>query len=175
MRSKARGASGRSRTMASELTQRDGGGVAGLASGAGRLAGQRVCVDGTVLVGWVADDPEVAPRVAPVFEMADRRELRLVASVLALMDVLVAPYRLGRWRFAERCAAALAASPGLELIDVGRAVVREAGRLRATSSVPTPAAVHLGTALSSGCGYFLTADREMPETPGLRMLRVAEL
>lgn len=142
---------------------------------AGGLAGRRVGVDTSVFIYWMEDHPEYAPLVAPVFGMADRGDLGLVASSLALMEVLVAPYRRGRRRLARRCAAALCRSPGLELVDAGQAVMRAAAELRAATSISTPDAIHLATALTRGCSLFLTNDRRMPAIPELRVLRVAEL
>lgn len=139
-----------------------------------RLVGEKICVDAGVLVGWVADDPEVAHLVAPLFELADQGQVRLVASTMVLMEVLVVPYQRRRWKLAERCASALVDSPGIELIDAGPAVVRVAARLHAISEEYARDAIHLATALTCGCGFFLTTDREVPEVPGLQAIRVAE-
>lgn len=139
-----------------------------------RLVGEKVCVDAGVLVGWVADDPEVAHLVAPLFELADQGQVHLMASTMSLMEVLAVPYKMRRWQLAEQCASALVDSPGIELIDAGPAVVRAAARLHAISEAYARHAIHLATALTCGCGFFLTTNREVPEVPGLQVIQVAE-
>lgn len=139
-----------------------------------RLVGEKVCVDAGVLVGWVADDPEVAHLVAPLFELADQGQVRLMASTMSLMEVLVVPYKMRRWQLAEQCASALVDSPGIELIDAGPAVLQAAARLHAISEAHARDAIHLATALTCGCGFFLTTNREVPEVPGLQVIQVAE-
>lgn len=153
-----------------------GPGPAGpIAGRAAEWAGQRIGVDTSVFIYWIEDHAEVAPLVAPVFAMADRGDVRLVASALALMEVLVVPYRLGRRRLAERYASVLCDSPGLDVIDVGQGVLRSAARLRAATSASAPDAIHLATALKCGCRFFLTNDRRLPEVGGLRVVQVATL
>lgn len=161
---------------AGEMSSPAGRDVTGpIAGQAAELAGQRIAVDTSVFIYWIEDHAEFAPLVAPVFAMADRGDVRLVASALALMELLVVPYRLGRRRLAERYASVLCDSPGLDVIDVGRGVLRAAARLRAATSASAPDAIHLATALECSCRFFLTNDRRMPEVAGLRVVQVAEL
>jgi predicted nucleic acid-binding protein len=83
--------------------------------------------------------------------------LEVISSELALMETLVLPLR--------KSDAALVAAyegffqqPGVHLIPISTAILKEAARVRATTSLRTPDAIHAATAGQSGCALFLTND-----------------
>lgn len=112
--------------------------------------------------------------VRPLFEAADREEVELVTSAVTLLEVLVAPYRVGDATLARRYEALLTRSRGVTLVDLNRPLLRAAAQLRATYGVRTPDALQLAAGLSRRCGSFLTNDRRLPDLPGLRVLQLRD-
>jgi predicted nucleic acid-binding protein len=53
----------------------------------------------------------------------------------------------------------LTRSRGIRLIDVTRAQLRQASRLRALTGIRTPDALQLSASQETGCSAFLTNDR----------------
>lgn len=59
------------------------------------LRGTVVGLDTAPLIYLIEEHPVYLPYVRPFFEAADKREFRIVTSILTLTEVLVHPMRLG--------------------------------------------------------------------------------
>ncbi|HLC40709.1 MAG TPA: PIN domain-containing protein [Methylomirabilota bacterium] len=68
----------------------------------------------------------------------------------------------------------LTRSRGLRLIDLERPLLRIAAQLRAKLSLKPPDAIQMAAALVAGCSAFLTNDRNIPSTQGLRILQLSD-
>lgn len=86
---------------------------------------------------------------------------RVVASTLALGEFLVSPYRDGTNAEVARVRADFEALPGLELHPVTAEIADHAARIRATTNLHLPDAIHIATAVVAGVDAFLTNDREL--------------
>ena len=98
----------------------------------------------------------------------------MVTSSIAVLEVLVVPYRAGDLALAGRYEALLTRSSGLELIDATLDQLRTAAQLRARFKIKTPDALQLTAAISRGCTSLVTNDREFPTIPGLRILQLRD-
>lgn len=134
------------------------------------LGTRRIAVDTVAWIHFIEDHPKYGPVVAPLFERADAGGLTLVTSALTLLEVLVVPFRAGNLDLAVRYETLLTRSRGVELVDIGRDVLRSAANLRARFRTRTPDALQLATALSRRCPVFVTNDRRIPVIPGLRVI-----
>ncbi len=134
-----------------------------------------VALDTVVFIYFIEEHPRFLPVLDPVFTAIDKRRLPAVASSLALLEVLVVPYRAGNIPLAERYEQVLARSRGLRLIDIDRTQLRAAAQLRALHpGLRTPDAIQVSAALSGGCSVLLTNDRDLPAVPGLRILQLRD-
>ncbi len=132
-----------------------------------------VGVDTSIFIYFIEDEPRYSPVVAPLFEAADQGGRGpLVTSSLTLMEVLVVPYRLGNTALVQRYETLLSRSRGIRLIDLTRAHLRAAARLRAATGLRTPDALQLAAALGAGCTAFVTNDRRFPPVPGLSIVQL---
>jgi len=131
-----------------------------------------VALDTAVFIYFIEEAPRFLPIVKPVFAAIDRGDLEGVTSGLTLLEVLVAPYRAGNFRLAERYEALLTRSRGLRLIDIDRPLLRSAALLRATVRLKLPDAIQIAAALAARCLVFLTNDRKIPSVPGLKILQL---
>jgi predicted nucleic acid-binding protein len=104
----------------------------------------------------------------PLFQECDQGKRTLVTSAVALLQVLVVPYRA----LAERYESLLTRSRGVGPIELSRDQLRAAAQLRAKTGKKTPDALPLVAALGAGRGTFLTNDRRLSSVPGLRILEV---
>ncbi|MBI4915182.1 MAG: PIN domain-containing protein [Acidobacteria bacterium] len=139
------------------------------------LIGGPVALDTSLFIDLIEEEATFFPVVEPVFAAIADGRLTAVASALTLLEVLVVPLRHGDAELARRYEALLTRSRGLELVEVSRAILRDAAVLRAASGVRTPDAIQLATALAHRCPAFLTNDRQLPALPGLRVLQLADL
>jgi predicted nucleic acid-binding protein len=133
-----------------------------------------VALDTVVFIYFIEEHPKLGPLVDPLFTAIDAGALEAVTSGLTLLETLVAPYRAGNDRLAERYEALLTRSRGLRFIDLDRPLLRVAARLRASLGVKTPDSLQLAAALAARCTAYLTNDRALPPVPRLRVLQLRD-
>lgn len=134
-----------------------------------------VALDTCVFIYYIEEHPAFLPIIEPVFKAVDRGRLQAVTSDLALLEVLVVPYRQGDARLAEKYEALLTRSRGLSVVGLSRGLLRTAARVRAATGLKTPDAIQVAAALAAGCTSLVTADRSIPEIGGLRVVDLAAI
>jgi len=139
------------------------------------LRGETVGLDSAPLIYFIERHPLRIAKLRPFFEAAQRREFRIVTSLVTLLEVLVHPLREGRDDLAREYRDILLRSAGLTTVPLTEEIVQEAARLRALHNLRTPDAIHLATATRSGASWFLTNDTSLPSLPGIKMLIVDQL
>lgn len=131
-----------------------------------------VALDSAIFIYVVEQHPRYLPLLRPLFVHIDGGEVQAVTSALTLMETLVVPYRAGNRELAAQYEAILTNGRGLSLAPIDLRVVRLAAEIRASTSLRTPDAMHLATALLNGCTTFLTNDRRLPALRGLKVLHL---
>jgi predicted nucleic acid-binding protein len=82
-----------------------------------------------------------------------------VTSELTLSELLVLPYRRIDHDLINKYETILVRSHWLDIVPVEMRILRHAAALRAQyPSLKLPDAIHLSTAIGSGCSHILTAD-----------------
>ena len=137
------------------------------------LPGGSIGVDAMTFIYLIEEHPTFLPIIAPLFRRADRGGERLVTSALTLLEVLVAPYRAGNRRLADRYEALLTRSRGIELVALTHDQLRAAAQLRSAIKVKTPDALQLAAAIGAGCRAFVTNDRRLPSFAGLPVFQLS--
>jgi predicted nucleic acid-binding protein len=66
-------------------------------------------------------------------------------------------------------------STGLEVVPVTREILIEAAGIRAQTGVKLPDAIHLSTAIVSGCASFLTNDKSLLSLRDLKVIYLSNL
>ena len=134
-----------------------------------------MAIDTAIVIYFAERNERYIDAVRPLFEAADRGDVRLVTSAITLLEVLVVPLRAGDAVLAGRYEDLLSRSRGLALVDLDRPVLRAAAHIRATHGVRTPDAIQLAAGLAGRCGSFLTNDRRLPSLPTLPVFQLGEL
>lgn len=134
-----------------------------------------VAIDTAIVIYFAERNEQYIDAIRPLFQAADRGEVRLVTSAITLLEVLVVPYRAGDAGLALRYEELLSRSRGLTLVHLRRPILRAAAHLRATHGVRTPDAIQLAAGLTERCGSFLTNDRRLPDLPSLPVFQLADL
>ncbi len=139
------------------------------------LRGEIVGLDTAPLIYFIERHPAHSAKLKPFFAAAERREFRMVTSLVTLLEVLVHPLRNGRDDLAREYRDILFRSPSLTALPIGEEIAEEAARLRASHGVKTPDAIQLATAKIAGATWFLTNDGNLPSLPGISLLVVDRL
>jgi predicted nucleic acid-binding protein len=133
-----------------------------------------VALDSSIFIYFIEQHPRYSQLLRPLFMQIDGGGLPAVTSALTLLETLVLPYRSGDRPLAAKYEAILTNGKGLTLLPIELPVIRLAAEIRARTSLRTPDALQVATAVLARCTTFLTNDRRLPALPGLRVLQLED-
>ena len=116
-----------------------------------------VYLDANAVIYSVERHPVYWPFLQPLWLAAKGKTIEIVSSELTLMETLVGPLKSGDTALANNYEQ-LFQQAQTRLLPITQATLREAARLRATTKLKTPDAIHLATARQAGCVLFVTND-----------------
>ena len=120
--------------------------------------GQRIYIDTNIVIYAIEGLANYAAQVQPLLDAMDAAEIFVVTSELTLAETLVGPIKAQNLIIQQTYHSFLTTTDILEVVPVSRRILGEAARLRATSKLKLPDAIHLATALQYQCDSFLTND-----------------
>ena len=135
-----------------------------------QLQDQIVGLDTVPLIYFVEENPDYTALVDPFFEALDRREFRVVSSVITLTEVLVYPMRAGDIDLAQQYRDILFDQESVKTVLVSPKIAELAAQIRATYNLRTPDAIQLATAVEGGATFFLTNDDRLLQFQDLQVL-----
>lgn len=122
---------------------------------------ERLGLDTAIFIYHLERHPRYSPLTHLLFSGIEAGQWTAFTSVVTLMELAVRPWQLGRPEVAYRYEDALGRFPNLHLIDVNRAIARQAAQLRAEFRLRPADAVQVASALVSGATLLVTNDRDM--------------
>jgi predicted nucleic acid-binding protein len=139
--------------------------------------GSRIYLDTNLFIYAVEEIAPYAEQVRPLLEAADRGEIRLVTSLLALAETLVLPHRMGDEALIMTYRGLFTRPPrGLSVARLDAAQPESAACLRAKAdALRPPDAIHLATAESEQCDLFVTNDKRLRASTALPVVVLAEI
>jgi predicted nucleic acid-binding protein len=129
-------------------------------------------VDTMLFVYHFEGNERFGPAAGRLLAAAESGQCRLVASVLARMEVLVVPKRHGREDLCQRYRDLFEAFPNLTVLPIGPEITEIAAGLRANHNLRTPDALHLATAIQAGAKAFVSEDRRIGGVEGMEVVRL---
>lgn len=138
------------------------------------MQAQRLYFDANIFIAIFEGDPddEVSQLLGQLLSLAPRTGSRVVTSEITLAEVLVKPIESKAERLAAHYEQVLVSSVWLDAVAVDRGILRAAAKLRADhKALRLPDAIHVATALTRHCSYFVSGDTDVVEKHGLPVLR----
>lgn len=129
--------------------------------------GSGVALDTVSFVYFLERHPTFYRPAKDLFERIEKGKIEAMASTLVLTELLVPAFRAEDSSRAQEVLRLLAHFPHLKLIDVTASIAYEASRIRAETSLRTPDALHLATALLQKADWFVTNDKAFTRLPNL--------
>lgn len=137
-------------------------------------ASGRVYLDANTLIYSVEKHPVYGPLVKPLWQAAQAKAIEVVSSELLLLETLVGPLKSGNTALAQTYEQALLGTD-MRLLPITQSILREAARLRATTKLKTPDALHAATSLDARCVLFITNDVGFRAVSGLPLTILDDL
>jgi predicted nucleic acid-binding protein len=120
--------------------------------------GKRVYLDANIIIYVVEGLADYADNLRALLAAMDNAEIVSVTSELTLAETLVKPMRDGEARIQQAYKDFLRPTAAFEVVPISREILESAARLRATTSLKLPDAIHRATAQQHSCDSFLTND-----------------
>ena len=123
------------------------------------LAGvSKIYFDSAPLVYYVEENPTYIKQMDAIIQEIENAGIEAFSSVILLPEVVMLPMRLGKTQLVRAYRDILFNSRQFQLADVSLKMAERATTLRANYNLRTPDAIHMATALETGCEAFLTND-----------------
>lgn len=133
-----------------------------------------VYLDANPIIYAVEKHPAYGPLLAPLWLAAQMKPIEVVSSELSLMETMVGVRKRGDVALEQAYERALLESD-IRLLPITQIILREAARLRATTKLRTPDALHLATAQNAGCTLLLTNDAGFRTVAGMSVVILDDL
>jgi predicted nucleic acid-binding protein len=103
------------------------------------------------------------------------RECDFVTAEIAVSEVLPGIVQKHDLEALDRCLDFFESGDVVELHSTSRDAFYKAGLLRGRTRLSTPDAIHLMTAIESGCEVFLTNDKRIPSLREISVIQLSHL
>ncbi len=139
------------------------------------IRNRRVYLDSNIFIYALEGFPDFVDELTELFESLQQGTLSAVTSELTLAEVLVMPFVDRNLERQTEYQQVLQSSDALYVAAVTRNVVIEAARLRSLNNLRLPDAIHVATAILTGCDTFLTNDRRLRAVLGVEVILLSEV
>jgi predicted nucleic acid-binding protein len=116
-----------------------------------------VYIDTNSVIYSVEKHPTYSPLLQPLWQAAQAKTIEVATSELTLMETLIGPFKNNDATLEKTYEQALQ-NTDIRLLPITLAILRQASKLRATTTLKTPDALHAATALIANCALFVTND-----------------
>lgn len=113
--------------------------------------------------------------VNALFSAVDRGDIEAVTSELTRAEALVKPFREGNTTLQQIYQEVLQNRASFHLVPVARSLLVESARLRASTGLRLPDAIHLASAREMGCSTLVTNDDGFEEAPEMNVVLLSEV
>lgn len=132
-------------------------------------------IDSAPLIYYIEEDTKYIRYMDHIFWLLKETSTQAITSVIILTEVLNKPMQLGNTKLLNDYREILASNSAFQLHLVDSNVAERAAELRAKYNLRTPDALHVATALVSGCKSFLTNDKALGRVTDIPVLILDEL
>lgn len=124
---------------------------------------------------YVEQHPTYVDRMRAIFQQVNSGTPQVITSVITLTEVLTMPIQAGHALYEQEYRDMLLNTAYVTTLPVSVAIADRAAHLRAQYRLRTPDALHVATAILSGCDAFLTNDQGLKRVREVHVLVLDEL
>lgn len=136
---------------------------------------KRIYIAAAPFIYFVEKHTDYFTRVYRVFGLIEATPLRAITSAITLTEIMVQPLRIGNTDLAQEYHDVLMTSNQFSLVSVTEDIAITAAAIRARYSLRTPDAIHVASAIKTGCDAIFTNDRDFRRVTDLNVLVLDDL
>ena len=120
----------------------------------------KIYLDSNIIIYAVEGLENYKSLLIKLFCDIDNGKTKAITSELTLCECLVKPYREKRSDIVAAYGNFLSETDSFHIKEISRDILINAAKIRANdSTIKRPDAMHLSTAISEKCGFFITNDK----------------
>lgn len=124
---------------------------------------------------YTENRPGYVDTMRAIFQGVLDQQMSIVTSTIALAECLPKPLKENDRAVVKAYETLFQNTKEIRLVPVDAAVARRCADLRAQYNLRTPDALHVATAIETGCDIFLTNDLTLKRVKEVRVLVLNEL
>lgn len=136
---------------------------------------RRIYADSNTLIYLVEGSPEFLPVVERFFRYAGDNGIPLVTSEITIAECLHGAHKAGSEALAAEYLEIFQDIDIFSLVPVERDILERAARIGAEQKLKLIDAIHVTSAIETGCDVLVTNDKGIRSTPDLRVVQLTEL
>ena len=139
------------------------------------IEGPQVYLDTNIFIYAVEGFDRFEEEINLLFSAVEQGEIEAITSELTLAEALVKPFKEGKERYQQIYREALQDRASFHLMSVTRPLLVESARLRASTGLRLPDAIHLATAREAGCSTLVTNDDDFEGAPEMNVVILSKV
>ena len=136
---------------------------------------KRIYIDSAPLIYFVERHRDYFTKMSRIIALTESAPLQAFTSVITSTEIIVQPLKVGNTDLAQEYHDVLVSSNQFTLLSVTEDIAITAGAIRARYSLRTPDALHVATAIATGCDTILTNDAAMKRVTDLNVVYMDDL
>ena len=140
-----------------------------------KLFQKTLFVDTAPLIYYIEGESNHNEKLIELFKANDKGEIHLQTSTLTLLEVLVQPIRLKKFKLADQYEEISMSSPNIDIFDVDINISRQAAELRANYNLKTPDSIQLASGIQKNADIFFTNDKNLKRVDKIEVLTHGEI
>jgi len=141
-----------------------------------RIAGQskkKICLDTNIFIYYLEGNPDFDLQTNALIDDIEAMNLTVVASRIVEMEFLVGPIKK-QLNGAEETFYEFCKDFGVHFVDVNQVVAQTAAKIRAEYGFKQMDSLHIATAVSESCDWFVTNDSPLIRCNELKVIDIAD-
>lgn len=131
----------------------------------------RIFIDTAPVIYYIEADPKFGDCIKKAIDSFQQGNVKIVTSVITLLEVLPKPIEKGREDLAEKFAEFIKHGKNVLLIHIDPDIAEKAGKLKGQYTfLKSMDAIQIGTALETGCELFITNDTELTKIKEIEII-----
>jgi len=136
---------------------------------------RKIYIDANVIIYLVEGSIHFQEKAQKLFEYVDANGIAIATSELSAAECLYGTHRLGRADLSEKYRWLFQDSGVFELVAVDLSLCWSAARIGADNRLKLIDALHLASALRSGCDTFVTNDRGIRSYDTVQVVQLSQV
>ena len=139
-----------------------------------KLIGKKVYFDTNIIIYLVEGFLPYQKTLDNIQALLESDEIKAYSSELSLCETLIKPFQVGSTKGVSLFCSFLQESACFELFPIDKNILIQSSYIAADKNMKIPDAIHVATAMASGCEIFLTNDKSIQTPKNLEKILLSD-